>query len=194
MNYQIIIFIIIFIILVLAIRTYLYVNDTVKTQKKKSNRKIIKSTNKTPATVQHFDNDYRLETQHVDNNYQLQHFDNNSNVDNNYQLQHFDNNYQLQHFDNNSNNDTIKITLFYANWCGHCPAVKKFIDEIKLNNPLQNKNLIINTIESKELENMPDMFDKVTGFPTIIINTKNKEIKYSGNRDKQSFINFISTL
>jgi glutaredoxin len=81
-----------------------------------------------------------------------------------------------------------KITLYYANWCGHC---KNFKPTWKALKPLFEKN----NIDYAEYEEGSDekiiQAAGVEGFPTIRIEKNNEEYEYNGNRDVDSIIHEV---
>ena len=57
-----------------------------------------------------------------------------------------------------------------------------------------NNEVIYSIVESKELEKMPEIYNKIGGFPTIIIYYGNNEITYNGPRNKERLVEFINEL
>jgi len=84
-----------------------------------------------------------------------------------------------------------KITLYYAKWCNHCHPVKAFFNELMKTN---SDNISYHTIENDEFKNIPNIYNKIEGFPTILIECNGQEIKYTGNRNKESLILFVNNL
>lgn len=84
-----------------------------------------------------------------------------------------------------------KITLYYAKWCNHCHPVKEFFNELIKTN---TDAISYHAIENDELKNMPEIYNKIVGFPTILIEYNGTEIKYTGNRNKESLILFVNNL
>jgi thiol-disulfide isomerase/thioredoxin len=96
-----------------------------------------------------------------------------------------------------SNNTFLKI---YAEWCGHCKALKpeweKLVNEALSNDELKdNINLI--SIEETQLKRMSEKLQKkVEGFPTLLFIKKGEMdpdnyIQYSGDRNASSMLEFI---
>lgn len=99
--------------------------------------------------------------------------------------------------------DTEKtnITLYFADWCGHC---KQFISstwgkvkENYSNNQIINLNEVDCTNIKSEIKTAAGM--PIKGFPTVIINYKNAdgeyiEEEYSGNRSYSAFSNYLNSL
>jgi hypothetical protein len=94
------------------------------------------------------------------------------------------------------NTKKIEITLYYANWCGHCVTFKPEWNEIKKNiSNLSggNKNIKIKTMEyeHEELENNDGgkkndggkiNDKKIEGYPTIKI-----KLSCGGNKKEYNF-------
>jgi len=82
--------------------------------------------------------------------------------------------------------DKIKIILARANWCGHCKDFEpiydlsqifyknnKFLKEYNIN--FENYDMADNDIKNKFMLNHFNAMDQIEGYPTILINIKNKE-------------------
>jgi len=81
-----------------------------------------------------------------------------------------------------------KLTLFYADWCGHCKTMKPEWDKFK--NGKYGKHC--KDYESKEITS--EMSEKygVKGYPTILLLKEDVVVtKYEGGRDVGSFEEFI---
>lgn len=78
------------------------------------------------------------------------------------------------------------LTLFKADWCGHCKSFKNTWDQLK------NDNKDINFV-TYDSERNKDKIIKygIKGFPTIILLVDNKAIEYVGERNKNNIQNFI---
>ena len=81
-----------------------------------------------------------------------------------------------------------KVTLYHADWCGHCKnfmptwnALKKIFDQnnVKYDEYESDKNI-------EEIKNA-----NVNGFPTIRISKNNKEYDYNGSRSPDDLLNEI---
>ena len=81
-----------------------------------------------------------------------------------------------------------KITLYHANWCGHCvnflPTWKALKDVFNLNN-----------IKHEEYEDSanPKVIKEanINGFPTIRISKNNKEYDYNGPRTPDDILHAV---
>lgn len=82
-----------------------------------------------------------------------------------------------------------KISLFYADWCGHCRTFKPIWDALK-------KEFIKNNIEYKEYEDSENeeiiKKEGIDGFPTIKIKKDDDiEYEYMGERSANGILNEI---
>ncbi len=73
------------------------------------------------------------------------------------------------------------LVLYYANWCGHCQAMKpewqKTVSLLK-----NNKNLNIAEVESESLSHMSPKVD-IVGFPSLKMYKNGKQIdEFEGQR------------
>lgn len=74
---------------------------------------------------------------------------------------------QLSHF--TPDEPSEQITLYYAEWCGHCKRLKPTWDEFKKYVEDNNLPIKIREIEAKQLAQEPEeVQDKISGFPTLI--------------------------
>jgi glutaredoxin len=80
----------------------------------------------------------------------------------------------------------IKVTLYYADWCGHCKHFKPIWNSLK---PYFQKN----NIQYKDVEETayPDIIksNKIEAFPTIIIEKNGIKYEYNGDRSVDGLVN-----
>ena len=78
-----------------------------------------------------------------------------------------------------------KITLYYADWCGHCKNFKPTWESLK-------KVFDKNNIEWKEYEDTKDEKvieqAQISGFPTIIIEKYGNSYQYNGERSPDAIL------
>jgi thiol-disulfide isomerase/thioredoxin len=94
-------------------------------------------------------------------------------------------NYVMNKLDNQTNiindkkNDDIKITLYYAEWCGYCKEFKPIWEQLK-------KAFDDNNIKHEEYESdmNKDIIERenIRGFPTIKISGNGETETYKGER------------
>jgi thiol-disulfide isomerase/thioredoxin len=84
-------------------------------------------------------------------------------------------------------NKQITVILCYAKWCGHCPAVKQWFSDLVKSSPKQN--IEFKLIEEKELPN--EIYNKIEGFPTILVVYEDKMTTYQGARTREDLLNYL---
>lgn len=97
-----------------------------------------------------------------------------------------------------SKDSKVKVTLYYAQWCGHC---KRFLPEWnKLKALLASQNNKINdydvVLADYEESANPDIMNKenIQGYPTIKIEFNNKKTDYEGERTTDKLVEHIKNL
>ena len=84
-----------------------------------------------------------------------------------------------------------KVTLFYADWCGHCNTFKPEWQKLK-------KIFLKNNIDFAEYEDSKNAdvinSNEIDGFPTIKIETNEGIYEYNGRRDAESILNTVLPL
>ncbi len=87
-------------------------------------------------------------------------------------------------------NSTITVLLCYANWCGHCPAVKEWYVDLVSSSPLPNV-----TFTMCEEQDLPvDVINSIQGFPSILVFSNDQMKKYNGNRTKDSLLKYLKNI
>lgn len=82
-------------------------------------------------------------------------------------------------------NNTRRITLYYAEWCGYCKQFMPTWDRLAAD--LASSNIIFRKIEGDKNPS-PD----VDGFPTIIMLTANgTKVKYQGDRSYENVKSWV---
>ena len=78
-----------------------------------------------------------------------------------------------------------KVTLFYADWCGHCKLFEPTWKELK-------KVFDKSNIKHEEYEDSKDedviAENNIQGYPTILIEDNNGKYEYNGGRDADSLL------
>ena len=89
------------------------------------------------------------------------------------------------------NDNSAKLKLFYADWCGHCTKFKPIFDG-DLKKLINNSNIPVE-LEAIDCDKYPEEARKygVTGFPTLILEVNDKSIKYQGEREPEKIKQFI---
>ena len=92
-------------------------------------------------------------------------------------------------------NDSAKVMLFHATWCGHCV---KYIASGTFDKVAALPEVSGVTFEKYDADKNEDVRDKydVTSFPTIIgLNSKGDKVEFSGDRDNTAdLIRFAKSL
>jgi len=86
------------------------------------------------------------------------------------------------------NNERRRLILLKAEWCGHCQAFKGEWEKIK--KELSSDNLEIITYDSEKDKKMMEKY-QVKGFPTILLENKNKIVEFQGMRNIEAIKHFI---
>jgi thiol-disulfide isomerase/thioredoxin len=95
----------------------------------------------------------------------------------------------------------IIITLYHAEWCGHCKIfkpiwkdLKKKVIELKKDGTLEThgiNNIIFKDFTDSQIQGKPEIEKQVNGFPTIVVTNNGKNIKYDGKRTVDDILQFI---
>ena len=100
-------------------------------------------------------------------------------------------------------NKTDSFMLFiYANWCGHCKAMKPDMEKFKKEASSKPQNILIGFIEDAAVKADPRINEVLTkyninpeGYPTIVYGKKNEELnELKGERDLYNFNKILNEL
>lgn len=84
-----------------------------------------------------------------------------------------------------------KLYLFKADWCGHCKNFKSTWEKLQEDSELQNKVEFVTYDADKHSDKITNF--GVEGFPTIILQKKDKVIEFNGMRDYDNVKNFVDS-
>ena len=93
----------------------------------------------------------------------------------------------------------VQITLYFADWCGHCIKFKPTWEEMKTYKNQHSemfKNIELAEFESKKLRDLKKK-DKtinglpIEGYPTIKIEIRGKEYNYEEERSPSAIYKYI---
>ena len=85
------------------------------------------------------------------------------------------------------------FTLYYADWCGHCKAVKPAYEEWIKKSPLnvKGKSVSLNMVEASENQ---DKSVPIKGFPTFILKTADGQMKeFQGERTPSGWESWLAS-
>jgi thiol-disulfide isomerase/thioredoxin len=87
------------------------------------------------------------------------------------------------------------FTMYYAEWCPHCKAVKPAFEEWSKNGfvTAAGKNVKVRMVEQSE---KPDEVAAkgIKGFPTFLLETADgKSVEFQGDRTPEAFLKFLET-
>jgi thiol-disulfide isomerase/thioredoxin len=101
-------------------------------------------------------------------------------------------NESMTNVDTNQPNNKIKVTLYYASWCGWS---KKFLPEWDSFVKHASKNMANISTEKVSCENGTEQECKgIQGYPTVLIYINNKVITYDGERTASELANYCAKL
>ena len=81
---------------------------------------------------------------------------------------------------------TPELSLFKADWCGHCKNFKPTWANLKS----KYNNIKYNEYDADKDTDIIKNFN-IKGFPTIMLKHNNKMIEYEGDRDINSILSFV---
>lgn len=107
-----------------------------------------------------------------------------------------------QDLENYLNKTESYILFIYANWCGHCKAMKPDMESFKTEAKNKDGNVFVGCIEETAIKNDPKINEILTnhqiepkGYPTIVYGKKGEKPKeLEGNRDLKNFNEILSDL
>lgn len=99
-----------------------------------------------------------------------------------------------------SSNNTVKVRMFYVDWCGYCkttkPEFKAFMDNYN-NTKLNGKKLKIELINCEENTKNAELAEKmnVSSYPTIIAEKNGTVHNFESNdRSENGFVTWIKSI
>jgi len=89
-----------------------------------------------------------------------------------------------------ANVETNSLTMYYADWCGHCQRAKPEFLKLGSTQTIGGKSVNIKLVNP---ETHPDeaVGVDVKGYPTIILKKGGKITEYAGERTHEAFVSFL---
>ena len=84
----------------------------------------------------------------------------------------------------------MKVSLFYADWCGHCKTFKPTWELLKKD--FEHNGVEYEEFESENTQAMKD--NQIGGFPTIKISHNGKTEDYNGPRGREEILIYLKNL
>lgn len=102
---------------------------------------------------------------------------------------------------------SLKLTLYFADWCGHCKDFKENWEVLKelvkkINNEYNGVSIEINQYEDAEIKQNKKLGKingkAIEGFPTLVfrpqLNDLEKDYEYIQKRDPMTILNMIKNV
>jgi len=85
---------------------------------------------------------------------------------------------------------THTLTMYYADWCGHCQRAKPEFGKLGSTQTIGGKQVSIRLVNP---ETHPDdaVGVDIRGYPTIILKAGDKSTEYSGERSQSGLLSFL---
>lgn len=107
------------------------------------------------------------------------------------------NSYDKESFQNRTPLDKPRLSICYADWCGHCQAAKPSFEEISKDGQVSIANgtvVVVRMLNADDSKNESELKRlKVAGYPTLILETTDgKTIEFKGERNTQAYLDFLN--
>jgi len=105
--------------------------------------------------------------------------------------------YSAESFQNSTPLDKARLSICYADWCGHCKEAKPSFEEISKNGEVSIANGTVVTVRMLNADDPKNESEltrlKVAGYPTLILETTDgKRIEFKGERTTQAYLDFLN--
>lgn len=82
------------------------------------------------------------------------------------------------------------LTMYYADWCGHCQTAKPEFAKLGATQTIAGKQVLVKMVNP---ETEPDAAKgkEIRGFPTILLSMGSNSVEYSGQRTAPAMIEFL---
>lgn len=88
--------------------------------------------------------------------------------------------------------ETVKVVLYYADWCPHCMQVKPVFEQLKQKFK-DNENIQFESYEDSQIKTMSNP-PQIEGYPTIMIGKNDELTEYVGDRSLADITQKINKL
>ena len=90
----------------------------------------------------------------------------------------------------NADAPVATLTMYYADWCGHCQRAKPEFAKLGATQTIGGKQVQIKMVNPEE---NPDAAKgvEIRGFPTILLSMGSKTVEYPGERTAAAMIEFL---
>ncbi len=89
-----------------------------------------------------------------------------------------------------SGSKEAKFTMFGVDWCPHCVSAKPEFESLGSTQTIGGTAVSMKVVNPEQEPEAAKGY-KVDGYPTMILETSGKQIKYEGPRNKAGFLQFL---
>jgi len=89
-----------------------------------------------------------------------------------------------------SSTSTSTLTMYYADWCGHCQRAKPEFMKLGATQTIAGKVVNVKMVNPEVTPDDAAGVD-IKGFPTIVLQKGETMVEYAGERTHTAFLNFL---
>lgn len=90
----------------------------------------------------------------------------------------------------NSSASSSTLTMYYADWCGHCQRAKPEFMKLGATQTIGGKVVNVKMVNPEVTPDDAAGVD-IKGFPTIVLQKGETMVEYAGERTHTAFLNFL---